>query len=136
MNFLLDTNTCIALINKRPTSVRERFTRELGAGSQMLVSSVSIFELVYGAEKSSHRAGNEHAMNALLSSVSDTIPFENEDARVAGRIRATLERSGTPIGPYDLLIAAQAHRRDLVVVTANEREFRRVIGLRWENWAE
>jgi|SRR5690348_4033651 len=135
MNFLLDTNACIALINKRPISVRERFTRELGAGSQMLVSSVSVFELLYGAEKSSHRDGNEQAINALLSSVSETVPFDNEDARAAGRIRAALERSGSPIGPYDLLIAAQAHQRDLIVVTANEREFRRVPGLRWENWA-
>ncbi|MGH9575106.1 MAG: type II toxin-antitoxin system VapC family toxin [Candidatus Acidiferrales bacterium] len=136
MNFLLDTNICIALINERPASVRQRFTLELGSGSPMLMSSVSIFELLYGAAKSSQRERNEHAINVLLSSVAGTISFDNEDARAAGQIRAALEKSGTPIGLYDLLLAGQARCRDLVVVTANEREFSRVPGLRWENWAK
>ncbi|MBM3508746.1 MAG: type II toxin-antitoxin system VapC family toxin [Alphaproteobacteria bacterium] len=64
----------------------------------------------------------------------ETVPFEDEDARIAGTVRAQLEREGTPIGAYDLLIAGQALRRDATLVTAEVAEFARVSGLRWENW--
>lgn len=136
MNFLLDTNICIALINDSPTSVRRRFERELGSGSPIVTSSVTVLELMYGAAKSSQRERNENAVNALLSSLSPTLLFDTGDARIAGQVRAKLEKAGTPIGTYDLLIAGQALSRDLILVTANEREFKRVPGLRWENWAK
>jgi len=75
-----------------------------------------------------------HALETFLGPL-QILPFDAEDGRIAGDIRARLEQSGTPIGPYDYLIAAQAVRHKLTLVTANEKEFSRVDGLRWENWA-
>lgn len=77
---------------------------------------------------------NAEALEAFLGSVA-ILSFDDEDARFAGNIRAELERAGKPIGPYDYLIAAQALRHDFTLVSANEKEFSRVPGLRWENWA-
>jgi len=135
MNFLLDTNICIALIKNRPTFVRSKFEQRLAAGLQIVTSTVTVFELMYGAAKSSLRERNESAINALLSSLSTAVLLDTEDAKAAAQIRAKLEKAGTPIGLYDLLIAGQAISRDLILVCANEREFSRIPGLRWENWA-
>ena len=66
----------------------------------------------------------------------ETLPFDDDDARAAGAVRAALEHAGTPIGAYDILLAGQAVRRGLILVTANVAEFARVNGLRWQNWAE
>jgi tRNA(fMet)-specific endonuclease VapC len=135
MSYMLDTNACIALIKNPQSRVRRRFGQEMNSGAQIFVSSVSSFELFCGAVKSSRQQHNQVSVSALLSSVDGTLAFDDDDARTAGQIRAALEKAGTPIGPYDLLIAGQAVRRGHTLVTANEREFRRVPGLRWENWA-
>jgi tRNA(fMet)-specific endonuclease VapC len=134
MTYLLDTNVCIALIKNRPVSVRLRFNRELGAGSQMSVSSITAFELFYGIAKSTRRQTNDRSVTALLSAMGAPLVFDASDAKIAGQVRAVLEAAGTPIGTYDLLIAGQAVSLGLTLVTANEREFRRVKGLQWENW--
>jgi tRNA(fMet)-specific endonuclease VapC len=135
MNYLLDTNICIAII-KGNNVVIERLRREVQSGSQILVSSVAAFELFYGIANSRQKDANDRSVTGLLSGRLSLIDFELGDARVAGQIRAKLERTGTLIGPYDLLMAGQALNRNLVLVTANEREFARVQGLTWENWAK
>lgn len=136
MNYLLDTNACIALINGKPPAVRFRFAKALDAGTQVLVPAVAAFELWYGVEKSARQQSNSQKVDAFFAGPLDVLSFDDEDARVAGRIRAAAEAAGRPIGAYDLLIAAQALRHELTLVTANVREFGRVEGLLWEDWAK
>ncbi|HML55270.1 MAG TPA: type II toxin-antitoxin system VapC family toxin [Solidesulfovibrio magneticus] len=132
MAYLLDTNICIYLIKRNPPQVRERFAR-LTYGDVCL-SSVTVAELEYGVAKSAAREKNAAALQALLLPL-EIVSFDAAAAVCYGRIRADLERRGTPIGPMDLLIAAQALSADLVLVTNTMREFERVAGLRCENWA-
>jgi tRNA(fMet)-specific endonuclease VapC len=134
MNYLLDTNTIVALLRNRPTGVRERYREAEAAGDYRALSSVVLFELWYGVAKSSQLQENAERMRVLLSGDVDLLDFDDEDARAAGQIRAALEKAGTPIGAYDLLIAGQALRRELTVVTANTSEFSRVAGLSWQDW--
>jgi tRNA(fMet)-specific endonuclease VapC len=133
--YLLDTNACIALINGKPSSVRARFERALDSGAQVLVPTVVAFELWYGVAKSARQEANAQRVETFFAGPVGLLPFEKEDARSAGRVRATLETAGKPIGAYDLLIAGQALRHKLTLVTANAREFARVKGLVWEDWA-
>ncbi len=133
--YLLDTNACIALINGQPALIRNRFQKVIAADSVVLVSSVVAFELWYGAAKSSRRAANEELLQKFFAGPVRWLAFEFEDAKFAGETRAALEAAGKPIGAYDLLIAAQALRHQLTLVTANVREFSRIQGLRWEDWA-
>jgi tRNA(fMet)-specific endonuclease VapC len=98
------------------------------------LSSVVLFELWYGVAKSSRVAENTERLRVLLSGDLDLLDFDDEDARVAGQVRATLENAGTPIGAHDLLIAGQALRRGLTVVTATTSELSRVSGLKWQDW--
>lgn len=135
MSILLDTNVCIAVIGGRPSIVRERFARADAHGLSRMVSSVTLFELWYGIERSTRIAQNTQQLALFLPSV-EIIQFDDEDARVAGGIEAELGTRGTPIGPYDVLIAAQAVRRDLTLISANVREFSRIQGLRWEDWSK
>jgi tRNA(fMet)-specific endonuclease VapC len=135
MRYLLDTNACIALINGKPEAVRERFTDAAARGDVLLTSTVVIFELWYGVSKSTRVEANEVKVSAFLAGPVGLLDFEEEDAHVAGTVRADLERVGTPIGAYDLLIAAQGVRHGATVVTANHSEFGRVAGLTWEDWA-
>jgi tRNA(fMet)-specific endonuclease VapC len=97
------------------------------------VSTISIFELRFGVAKSARIEANAEALEIFLRSIA-VLSFDEEDARIAGNIRAELERNGRPIGPYDYLIAAQAIRHNCALITANAKEFSRVAGLRWENW--
>lgn len=136
MNYLLDTNACIAIINDRPDSIRLRFLKVLDGGAQIWASSVVVFELWYGVAKSSRSITNAQRLRAFLGGPVGVLSFDEEDARVAGALRDTLEGSGRPIGAYDLLIAAQAVRRGMTLVTANVSEFHRVKGLVWEDWAK
>jgi tRNA(fMet)-specific endonuclease VapC len=136
VNYLLDTNACIALINDKPISVRSRFQKAVSAGSQIFVSSVTAFELWYGVRKSSREEFNTRRLQTFLAGPILLLAFEDEDAAVAGSVRASLETSGKPIGAYDLLIAAQALQRQLTLVTANVSEFSRVNGLMWQDWAK
>ena len=136
MNFLLDTNAVVALLRNKPTSVRERYRAAEAAGDYLALSSVVLFELWYGAAKSSQVAQNSERLRILLSGDLDLLDFDDEDARTAGQVRAALEKAGTPIEAYDVLIAGQALRRGLTVVTANTSEFSRVAGLSWHDWTE
>lgn len=131
----LDTNAAISVLSGLATPVRSRFEEALKGAETLAVSSIVLFELWFGAEKSARREGNARKLAELVASPLDVLNFDEDDAREAGDIRADLRRKGTPIGPYDVLIAAQARRRDALLVTANVREFARVPGLRIEDWS-
>ena len=133
MSIVLDTNACIAAFNDAPNRVRQRLDESIAKGTAATVSSIAVFELRYGVAKSARVESNTRRLDIFLRSVR-ILPFDEEDGRIAGEIRATLKRQGKPIGPYDLLIAGQALRHDLLLITANVREFSRVPGLRWEDW--
>ncbi|HEX6676647.1 MAG TPA: type II toxin-antitoxin system VapC family toxin [Actinomycetes bacterium] len=135
MNYLLDTNACIALINGSPRSVRRRLDQALDDGASAAVSTVAAFELWYGAAKSARAQANRQRLETFFAAPLELLPFDDGDARLAGEVRAALEAAGTPIGAYDLLIAGQARRHDATLVTANGSEFSRVAGLRMEDWA-
>jgi tRNA(fMet)-specific endonuclease VapC len=135
VNFLLDTNAVVALLRNKPATVRDRFRTAQASGDYLAVSSVVLYELWYGVQKSSHVTENTERLRIFLSGDLDFLPFDDEDAQSAGRFRADLESRGTPIGPYDLLIAGQALQRGLTVVTANTSEFSRVSGLGWVDWS-
>lgn len=136
MTYLLDTKACIALINDKPAAVRTRFQKAVDGGGQVNVPAVVSFELWYGVAKSVQQEANTSRLETFFAGPISLLPFEEEDAKTAGRIRAALETAGRPIGAYDLLIAGQAVRRRLTLVTANGREFARVKGLVWEDWAK
>lgn len=135
MRWLLDTNACIALINGSPEAVRDRFRRRIGDDDPAWVSSVTLFELWYGVAKSQRQEANRRRLASFLSGPVTVLELDSDDARAAGEIRADLERLGTPIGPYDLLIAGQALRRGATLVTANVAEFARIPDLVLEDWA-
>jgi tRNA(fMet)-specific endonuclease VapC len=136
VNYLLDTNACIALINGKAPSVRTRLQKALAQDAKVLVSSVVAFELWYGVAKSARPEANARLLETFFAGPVSLLPFEPEDAKVAGRVRATLEATGRPIGAYDLLIASQALRHELTLITANGKEFGRVKDLEWEDWAK
>jgi tRNA(fMet)-specific endonuclease VapC len=136
VNYLLDTNACIALMNGAPAAVRIRFEQAVRARSQVYLSSVVAFELWYGIAKSSRVEVNTERLKALLSSSIMGLQFDDDDARAAGSVRAALEAAGKSIGAYDYLIAGQALARKLTLVTANVSEFSRVKGISWEDWAK
>ena len=133
--YLLDTNACIVLINNTSSSVRTRLQKALAQDEKVLVSSVVAFELWYGVAKSARPEANARLVETFFAGPVSLLAFEPEDAKVAGRVRAGLEAVGKPIGAYDLLIAGQALRHQLTLITANVREFGRVKGLEWEDWA-
>lgn len=135
MSFLLDTNVCIAAINGTPVPVRTRLETEVARKTCLAISTVVAFELWYGVFRSRRHESNAARLSEFLAGPLDFLAFDEEDAERAGEIRAILEGAGTPIGPYDTLIAAQALRHDLTLVTANVGEFARVPGLRLENWS-
>ncbi len=136
MIYLLDTNACIALINGKPSVVRACLQKALGAGAQVLVPTVVAFELWYGVAKSTHPEANARRVETFFAGPIGLLAFEGEDARSAGRVRAALEAAGKPIGAYDLLIAGQALRQRVTLVTAKTKEFGRVKGLAWEDWGK
>jgi tRNA(fMet)-specific endonuclease VapC len=130
----LDTNAVIVSINDKTSRVRARFDQSLRSGVPVSISSIVLFELWFGAAKGWRRQQNAATITDLLAGPIGVLNFDAEDAREAGDIRALLERAGSPIGPYDTLIAAQARRRDATLITANIREFTRVPGLKTEDW--
>jgi tRNA(fMet)-specific endonuclease VapC len=131
----LDTNAVIAVLNSRTSPVRTRIVAALNQRLALAISSIVLFELRYGAAKSAHPERNVQRIADFLAGNIEMLPFEPADAEEAGDIRAALERAVAPIGPYDLLIAAQARRRAALLVTANAREFTRIPGLLTEDWA-
>ncbi|QGZ60611.1 type II toxin-antitoxin system VapC family toxin [Paraburkholderia acidisoli] len=128
MKYLLDTNAVIAILKGDPAVLAKLHAH---APSDFGMPSVVAHELYYGAYKSQRAADNVARVAALQF---ELIPFDAEDAQHAGEIRAQLAAAGTPIGPYDALIAGQARSRQLVLVTHNVREFERVAGLQFEDW--
>lgn len=135
MKYLLDTNACIALINRRPPVIRTHFDQCLNQGSELFISSVVAFELWYGVWKSSRRELNASLLTGFLSGPMHLLGFDEQDAQFAGELRAELESVGRPISEYDLLIAGQALRHKMTLVTANTRESGRVKSLSWEDWS-
>jgi tRNA(fMet)-specific endonuclease VapC len=129
MRYLLDANIVIALLNNATSTLARRVRRE--KPDEMAISAVVAHELFFGAFRSSRAAQNILLVDALQFAV---LEFDKEDARQAGAIRALLAQNGTPIGPYDVLIAGQAVARNLILVTRNTGEFERVPGLRIEDW--
>jgi len=131
VKYLLDTNTCIYIINKKPASALARLRSK--QPEDVAVSTITIAELEYGVYRSQKTDQNRIALLEFLVPLT-ILDFDQGAAAVYGGIRASLESRGTPIGPMDLLIAAQAMSHDLVLVTNNEREFGRLEGLGIENW--
>ncbi len=133
MRYLLDTNSCIYLIKKRPSVVLERFRQH--SPQDVAISTITLFELQYGIEKSQYRQRSEDALAKFLLPL-NFINLDRSSAIEAATIRAQLEKKGMPIGPYDLLIAGMARSRDMILVTKNIKEFERIVGLNLENWVE
>lgn len=131
-SWLLDTNVVIALVTRRSEALLRRV--ESSEPGSLAVSAIVAHELYYGAYRSQKVAFNLETLRLLFTDLA-ILDFDREDARVAGEIRAELVRQGTPIGPYDVLIAGQARARDLRLVTNNIGEFARIGGLQIEDWS-
>lgn len=132
MKYMLDTNICIYVIKQKPESVIRRFLEH--DPEEMCISAITYAEMMYGVEKSLAAEKNRLAMSLFLSPIT-MLDFDDHAALEYGKIRADLEKKGTPIGSMDLLISAHAKSEGLILVTNNTREFARVEGLRVENWA-
>lgn len=130
--YLLDTDICIYLVKNKSDALIAKL--KAAGNENVFVSSVTVAELSYSIAKSEQRIKNREALFKFLSPF-EIIPFTEIDAEYYGGIRSNLEKAGTPIGPYDLQIAAQAISRSLTLVSNNEREFSRIKNLKLENWA-
>ena len=130
---MLDTNICIYVIKHKPEKVFQKL-QEVDP-SDVCISSVTYAELVHGVEKSAAVDKNRLALSILLANI-EILDFDVNAAEGYGKIRADLEKNGTPIGPLDMMIAGHAMSLDYTVVTNNVKEFKRVSGLKIENWAE
>lgn len=130
IKYLLDTNIIIYTIKNRPERVRDVFTKHYG---QIAMSTVTLMELMYGAERSARPEHNIRDVEGLCARL-DVLSYDDSAAVHSGQIRASLAGKGQPIGPYDVMIAGHARSRGLIVVTNNTKEFKRVPGLQVENW--
>ena len=133
MIYMLDTNVCIDVIRKRERSLVERIRTH--AVDDVAISAITLSELQRGVSRSENPERNRVALLEFLVPFT-VLSYQDTAAREYGEIRAHLEKQGTPIGPMDMLIAAHARSRSLILVTNNEQEFRRVPGLAIENWIE
>ena len=131
MKVMLDTNTCIAIIKRKPPQVLTRFNAykvgEIG------ISWVTLAELEFGVAKSQHLEKNQAALDEFVLPL-EIANFDRETARVYGRVRATLEEKGAPIGSLDMMISAHALRLGVTLATNNTREFSRIKGLTIVDW--
>ena len=127
---MLDTNTCVFVINKNPV-IRDRFIVEYPFG--LSISTITEAELWFGVENSANPIKNAEILGAFLATVS-IIPFNTLAATEYGRVRVKLKRAGTPIGDRDTFIAAHAKAFGFTLVTNNTKEFQRVEGLKVEDW--
>jgi tRNA(fMet)-specific endonuclease VapC len=130
LKYMLDTNIVIYTNKNKPVVVKEAFTAHYG---QICISTVTLMELIYGAEKSSAPEHNLSVIEGFAARV-DVLSYDDDAANHTGQIRAELAKQGTPIGPYDQMIAGHARSQGLILVTNNISEFERVSGLRLENW--
>ena len=131
MIWLLDTNACIRLLNRRSSELAENFSRR--SARQIRLCPIVKFELLYGAHKSQRPLENQKKLERFFAPLK-SLPFDDRCAERAGLLRVSLEKAGRSIGGMDLLIAATALAYEVVLVTANVDEFSRVPELRWENW--
>lgn len=131
--YLLDTNTCIYFLKNSFSALTQKLLDT--DPSELFISSITVFELTYGAGKSKWGEKTRQKLAMFLAPFT-ILPFDSEDAMVAGRIRGALEQHGTPIGPYDVQIAAQALAKGLTVLTHDMKEFQRVLDIKVEDWVE
>ena len=131
--YLIDTNICIYIMNKRPIGIIHKF-KQFDVG-EIGVSTITVSELQYGVVKGKNRRLNKQRVEEFLSPLA-IIPYDEIAANTYGDIRHKLEKCGEPIGPLDLLIAAHALSRNLTLITNNEKEFKRVKNLKVKNWAK
>jgi tRNA(fMet)-specific endonuclease VapC len=134
LSYLLDTNAVIALLKNEPAIFRKRLRRAVSRGAAIGISSIVLYELWHGVARSARRRENAERIRVLLSGGIEVDSFDEEDAKAAGELRATLEAAGSPIGPYDLMIAAHALRAGATLITAKIAEFARVPGLQRQDW--
>ena len=132
----LDTSAAIDVMRGRRPEVRRRYAEARASGAQVLLSSIVLFELRFGVCLGAHQAENSRQVDGMLNDGVALIPFDADDAKEAGELRAILRKAGREIGPYDLLIAAQARRRGAALVTHNLTEFARVPGLVAVDWVD
>lgn len=130
LKYMLDTNICIFTIKNKPEQVRQAFNRHQG---QLCISTITLMELIYGAEKSAAPEKNLAVVEGLVARL-QVLDYDTPAATHTGQLRAELAKAGTPIGPYDQMIAGHARSQGLILVTNNLREFERVPGLRVEDW--
>jgi tRNA(fMet)-specific endonuclease VapC len=133
MKYLIDTNICIYIMSKRPIKVIQKF-KQFDVG-EICVSTITVSELQYGVVKSKNHRLNRQRVQEFLSPL-EIIPYDESAANMYGDIRYQLEKRGEPIGPLDLMIAAHALSGNFVLVTNNEKEFKRIKQLKIENWAK
>ncbi len=133
IQYMLDTDICIYIIKRKPADVIKRLMKS--RISQIGISSITLSELEYGVEKSSKQEQNQVALAQFLAPM-EILSYGDEAAQQYGRLRAFLEKQGTPIGSLDMLIAAHALSIDCILVTNNEKEFGRVPNLKIDNWAK
>jgi len=131
MKYMLDTNICIYAIKHKPDTVIKRFLSH--DPEELCISAITYAELMHGVDKSMAAERNRIAMSLFLSPIT-ILRFDGQAAEEYGKIKAELEKKGTPIGPMDTLIAGHAKSRGLILVTNNTREFNRVVGLTIEDW--
>lgn len=131
MMFLIDTNICIYIMNDHPPEVIQKF-REIGVGN-ICISSITVSELQYGACKSNHIKKNIKRLEEFLSPF-EILAYDETASNYYGKIRSHLEKQGNVIGPLDMLIAAHALSENLILITNNEKEFKRIKLLKVENW--
>ena len=130
MKWMLDTNTCIALIKQHPVTLKKLRGKTIG---QVGISSITLAELAFGAAKSSRPKDAHDALDEFLLAL-EVAAFDERAAMRYGDVRASLERRGRPIGSLDTLIGSHAHVLDVIIVTHNTREFSQIEGLRIEDW--
>lgn len=130
LKYMLDTNICIFTMKNKPQHVREVFKAHHG---QLCISTVTLMELIYGAEKSSNQARNLADVEGFAARL-EVLKYDQDAAAHTGQLRAELAKAGMTIGPYDHMIAGHARSQGLILVTNNLREFNRVPGLRVEDW--
>lgn len=130
LKYMLDTNIVIYTIKNKPQAVRDRFKTHYG---QMCISTVTLMELIYGAEKSSNPERNLADVEGFAARV-NVLDYDSAAAAHTGQIRSELAKIGKPIGPYDQLIGGHARSLGLIIVTNNIKEFKRIPGIRVENW--
>ncbi len=129
--YMLDTDISSYIIKQRPISVLERF--EAISVDKICISVVTLAELIYGVERSSSTKINLPIVKNFVSCLS-VLPWDNSAAECYGKLRTILEQKGTPIGNMDIMIAAHALSKDIIVVTNNTRHFKRIPQLQVENW--